>query len=580
MSISKLPEYIINRLKAGEVVEKPASIIKELVENSLDADATKITINLHDGGKKLIQVEDNGSGIELSDMELLLKRYTTSKIKDENDLLNIQSYGFRGEALASIAEVSKISIMSKTAYSEIWTKLTKRWSEINIHHLPVPFEHWTLINIEDIFYNIPARQKFLKSPQTEYFYCYKYFVDIALWHWQKHFILKKNEKIIFDLHPTQNILERINHLFKKDYSKKLNEVIYQNNFLHLEGYASDPSLRFGSGEHIKIYVNSRPIHDKIIRRALLDAYQRQISSWEYPFAILMLQINPEYVDVNVHPRKSEVKFTKSKDIYQIIYNSVTKTLSENKIGHTDNLETNRPQNIFSKQSQTNFGHKASSNENTPIFSPQNLSAYPSFDNNKDTQDFHQDLGDYQIIGQLRNSYIALQTEDWLHYIDQHALAERISFEKMKKALTLEDGLQLSPELLLQPLSIDIAKIANIEPKIQKLNQLGFDCSLLWDNKLVIYAVPKIFVIHKVDFENLFNHILYLETINFDHILNKIFATKACKTSIKAGHKLSYQQMANLIKEGFEHIPWMFVCQHGRPFFIKIDKKNIDKLFER
>ncbi|HCY21185.1 TPA: hypothetical protein DIC40_05040 [Patescibacteria group bacterium] len=202
MAIHKLPDYMINRLKAGEVVERPASVIKELVENSLDAGATHIKITVNDGGKSLISVEDNGTGIELSDMDLLLERYATSKINGEQDLYNLQSYGFRGEALASIAEVSKTSIISKTAYAEIATKLTKIEQSLVMKHVPVGFKHGTIVSIQDLFYNVPARLKFLKSSQTEYFYCYNYFVDVAMFHYDKHFTLLKNDKVAFDLPPT------------------------------------------------------------------------------------------------------------------------------------------------------------------------------------------------------------------------------------------------------------------------------------------------------------------------------------------------------------------------------------------
>ncbi len=587
MSIHKLPEYIINRLKAWEVVENPASIIKELIENSLDANAKKISINIHDGGKSLIQVEDDGDGIELSDMDLLLERYATSKIQSEDDLLHIHSYGFRWEALASIAEVSKISILSKTAYAEIASKISKRGQETVLTHQPLWSPHGTVVTIEDLFYSVPARRKFLKSAQTEYYYCYQQFIDTALFHYDKHFILKKNDKLIFDLPPHTDISQRIDAIFKKDISTHLNPITYHNDRLTLNGLISDPQLRFWSWEHIKIFVNQRPIHDKIIRRALLDAYKRQISPWEYPFVLLLLEVKPDAVDVNVHPRKSEVKFIHAKDLYQIIFSNIQKGLGNHKIAH-DTRTFDYPQQNKISQHYNNTplikSPTSTTNNNTKF----NLSDNQSFDHkhdaNTDTYTHNEYLGQYQIIWQLRNSYIILQNNDGLFYIDQHALAERIAFEQMKKTVTPDKDSstpkQLTPEPLLQAISIDISKIPNKDEKIDQLNQLWFDCSLLWENKLIIYAVPQIFVQYKVDLETLFNHILYLEELNYDHILDKIFASKACKWSIKAGQKLSYNQMENLIQEWFKAIPGMFVCQHGRPFFIQFDKKQIDKLFDR
>ena len=308
MWIHKLPDFVINRLKAWEIVQRPASLLKELVENSLDAWATKIEININDWWKTFLSVQDDGSWIELSDMDLLLERYATSKIATEKDLYYLESYWFRWEALASIAEVSKITVLTKTQYAEIWTKLVRRWNENVIRHMGVPFNHGTLITVEDLFYNVPARLKFLRSSQTEFYYCYNYFLDVALFHYDKAFVLKKNDKVIFDLKPVDELQPRILDLYKKDRGEKLITFSQKDEWISMAGILSDSSLRFWSAENIKIYVNARPVQDRVVRRALLDAYSRQIAPWEYPMAILMFEVNPSFVDVNVHPWKLEVKF--------------------------------------------------------------------------------------------------------------------------------------------------------------------------------------------------------------------------------------------------------------------------------
>ncbi len=602
MAINKLPEYVINRLKAWEVVNRPSSVLKELVENSLDAWATSIDVNIKDGWKNLISIQDNWEGIQLSDMDLLLERYATSKIKSDEDLMSISSYGFRWEALASIAEVAKLTVLSKTAYSEVWTKLTKRWTEQIMDHVPVPFEHGTLITIEDLFYNVPARLKFLKSAQTEYYYCYNYFVDIALWHYDKSFVLKKNDKISFDLRATSGLVDRINDIYKRDWTNNLKAIEYKDDDIEITWVVSDPNVRFGSAENIKIYVNSRPVQDKIIYKALMDAYRRQLTPWEYPLAVVMIDIKSDLVDVNVHPSKLQVKFLDSQKIYQLVYDNVYNCLGENKIAEvTDNYyKSNHSAINISKSSwwQNVFlwsgdlrNKESKSAENTNLFWSKdfkisdnqkfNLSDNQSFDNlNSGTEAREQkvfsndQIGDYQVVWQLRNSYIILQSNDDLYYVDQHALAERVAFENMKKSV------DISKELLLQPVKFNVTDVPSLDDKISQLNKLWFECSLLWENVMVVYSVPKIFVTYPVDLEKLFNHVLYLDEISFDHVLDGVFATKACKTSIKAGHKLSYDQMSNLIKDGFENIEWMFVCQHGRPFFIKMDKKKIDALFDR
>lgn len=612
MAIHKLPDYVINRLKAWEIVERPSSILKELVENSLDAQANNIEICINDWWKSLLSVQDDWTGIELSDMDLLLERYATSKIQTDEDLYQISSYWFRGEALASIAEVSKITVITKTQYSQIWTKLQKKGGEINTSHQPVGFEHGTIVSVEDLFFNVPARQKFLKAAQTEYFYCYSYFVNVALLHCDKHWILKRNDRVIFDIQPS-DLLGRISWIFKQDWKENLKAFERENDIIHLHWVISDPSLRFWSAENIKIYVNGRPIQDKIIKKALMDAYSRQITPGEYPFAIIMLDVDPKYVDVNVHPSKLQVKFADSQQIFQLVYSAISETLWQNKIAH----QTQHYSTWWNNFSQENFYYKNkksdwTSSQTSDIldevisnFSNEQQNSTPTseqvqlFDKaiaitqNKANSAqslfwldslttewwesktfFHQEIWEFQIIWQLWNSYIVLQSQDALYYIDQHALAERIAFETMKKEQNL------NPEPLLQPLKYEITNVPNLPEKIDELNHLWFEISILWENIVVIYAIPHIFVVYPVDLMTLFNHVLYLENISFDHLIDWVYATKACKTSIKAWNKLSIPQMEQLVNDGFEKIPWMFVCQHWRPFFVKIEKSEINGFFDR
>ncbi len=615
MGIHKLPDYVINRLKAGEIVQRPSSLLKELVENSLDAWATKIEVDIVDWWKTFLSVQDNWTGIELSDMDLLLERYATSKIDSEKDLYSLISYWFRWEALASIAEVSKISVLTKTKYAEIWTKLVRRWSENIIRHMWVPFEHWTLISVEELFYNVPARLKFLKSAQTEFYYCYNYFVDVALYHFDKAFLLKKNNKVVFDLSPTKDLHQRILDIYKKDWWEKIIPFSNSLDDFSISWVLSDSSLRFWSAENIKIFVNWRPVQDRVVRRALLDSYTRQLAPWEYPMAILMFQVDPSFVDVNVHPWKLEVKFSDSQRVYQFVRDSIESVLWDHKIwAVSSDFYKNQWTSVDSK---SNFSLWKAAYYNSPNNSQAwssskldfsnvvdsmalwwsvaelprrttqqwllwldsvwgQISHFWSFDQENKSWEFlfHPDLWEYQILWQAWNSYIVLQSDTALYWVDQHALAERISFEKMKVS---QDH---SPENLLQPLRFEITQIPNLDEKIEELNWLWFEISMLSESMVVIYSIPKVFVQYPIDMQSLLNHVLYLDKITFEHLLDWIYATKACKSSIKAWYKLSYSQMQQLIQDGFEHIPWMFVCQHWRPFFVKMNKDDIDKLFDR
>lgn len=572
MAIKQLPDYLINRLKAGEIVERPASIIKELVENSLDAGAKNIVVTVKDGGKNSIIVEDDGSGIEIIDMDKVLARYATSKMTAEMDLQAIASYGFRWEALASIAEVSKVTIQSKTSFSDIGTQLTKRWDQVQQRAVPVPFDHGTTIIVEDLFYNVPARLKFMRSAQTEYFYCYNCMVDIALSRPDVYFVFKKNDSVIFNLKPVDIVVDRVGHIYKKDWSSHLRELSYNEEGISIAGVVGDAWLRFGSPENIKIFVNSRPVQDRIVKKAILDAYRRQMHPGEYPLAFVTITIDPKDLDVNVHPRKSEVKFMDPQKIFGLVMQEISRVLWVQK---TINYE-----HIVSDISSHN--DKQVHSDVSSLFSPRESSVSSAgsgfFDVGQQLIQESNQLGHYHIVGQLWDMYIVVQGQDSLYYIDQHALAERIAFEKLRKAAKNE---QLTPEPLLQPIVLEVAQRADLEEKFEQLKVLWFDIDMFGDAKVSVYAVPQIFSLYKVDIEKLLDHVLSQEgELSFDHVLDMIFATKACKASIKAGEKLNYYQMEQLVRDGLSYIDSMFVCQHGRPFFIQIDKKQIDGMMDR
>jgi DNA mismatch repair protein MutL len=577
MVIQQLPDYLINRLKAGEIVERPVSVIKELVENSLDAGAKHIVVTVKDGGKSSIIVEDDGAGIEILDMDKVLARYATSKMSAEHDLQAISSYGFRGEALASIAEVSKVTIQTKTAFSEVAMQLTKRGDVINQRVVPVSFDHGTSIIVEDLFYNVPARLKFMRSAQTEYFYCYNYLVDIALCRPDIYFVFKKNNNVIFNLKPVDNLVDRVWHIFKKDWSKNIRVLDYQENGLMLSGVIGNAGMRFGSAENIKIFVNKRPVQDRIIKKSILDAYRRQIHAGEYPLAFVFVDIDPQQLDVNVHPKKMEVKFVDSQKIFSVVLQQISALLGEQKVIASEHGFS------WWWKSDIHLRKSSSASATQQLFGSE--SSYVSSVLDMATQmtddvyeQVHDQLWHYRVIGQLWDMYIVVAAEQELYYIDQHALAERIAFEKLRKDAKNN---QLISEPLLQPIVFDVMQRADLEDKLTALWSLWLDVWLFGDNKVAVYAVPQVFTKYQVDIEKLLEHLLSQEgEMLLDHVLDMIFATKACKTSIKAGEKLNYYQMENLIREWLSSIDGMFVCQHGRPFFIQIDKKQIDGMMHR
>ncbi len=591
--IKLLPDIVINRLKAWEVVERPASAIKELVENSLDAQASHISIDIHDGGKSLIIIQDDGSGINVSDSDMVLTRYATSKIESDDDLNTLWSYGFRGEALASIAEVSTLTIESITAWHRVGFRLHKNHTQLQTEHTSLPFDHGTKIMIEHLFDNTPVRKKFLKSSQTEYFYCYQLCLDFALVRYDIHWTISKNGKIVHDLPATDSIQSRILQIFKKERWHQLRTLSHEHNNLIINGVISDSTLTFGSNEYCKLYVNGRPIQDRALQKAIMDGYRRQIHHGEHPLAIIAIDIAPHLVDVNVHPRKIQVKFLDPGVIFSTIVNLIQDTLWANKIFQWTHRPFNNAFERIISEDTSLWRQEESSKINNPLFSTETSHQVFIKDHYEPATEFSPHPATergrgwgLKVVWQIRDSYIIIQHESWLRYIDQHALAERIAFEKMKQKVS---SWQYESTALLTPVSIQIPAHQDITLISDTLNNLKFETTIRGEHSLVIYQVPQFIVDHHIDIEKIMRHLIddsrnqelgTKNQIGIENILDTIFATRACKTSIKANHRLSLLEMQQLINNGFEYIPWSFVCQHGRPFAIEIDKKQIDTMFDR
>jgi len=576
LMIKKLPKNVINVISAGEVVERPASIVKELIENSIDAGATKILIDIEQWGNKLIKVQDNGTGISQDDIELSIERYATSKINTMEDIDHIKSFGFRGEALAAISEVSKFTLQSKISDSPIGQQLKKIENLVNIEEIPVSFDHGTNIIIEDIFFNIAVRKKYLKTQQTEYKYIYNTVVDFALDKHDIEFHLVHNKKTILQLPSTNSLWDRILQIYPTSWWDNLVHLDFEDSESSVYGVISKPILKFNT-PMINIFVNSRPIEDRIIKKAIMQAYSRWIQPGSHPFVILFLDMPYDKVDINVHPRKKEVKFIDPGSIFQMIYNTVKRHIES-------------PDNIDNKISSTHTSFSKNNYKKPEVTSASNILEFgkriqeerqgefwidsPS-DSNQESLSIDTN---FQIIGQIFNSYILAQKEDKFIIIDQHAVAERIIFEKMRKDLANNH----KNSILLTPITKEIKTTPELDKKLEKLQKIWFDISMFGENKVIVYAIPEIFEKYHVNIEFLLDGMIYskLEDLNIDKILEQIFATKACKAAIKANHKLSILEMEQLVKDGVEKIDGFFVCQHGRPSVVSLEKDEIDGMFDR
>ena len=569
--IKKLSQHIINKLKAWEIVERPASVVKELVENSLDANAKNIVVEVIDWWKKLIKVSDDWMWISKQDLPMTIERYATSKISSYEDIEKILTYWFRGEALAAISEVSKFKIISKTTEEDIAWQLKKIGKDIKLLPSSVGFQHWTVVYVQDLFYNVSVRRKYLKSWKTEFHYIKSLMLNYALTNENIWLKLISEWKKIYDFPIVSNLWDRVLDIFWEDIFRNLLYFENYKNKIKVYGFAWNSQLSFQNSDNIYLFVNKRPVNDKILKKAILQAYYRQIPPGEYPFIILYLEVDPLLVDVNVHPRKLEVRFKDPNSIYNFVYNSISDILWKEKISFVslDDVKVSKENEYKAELTKL------------PLNFSSDVSISPKNNNLEfDSWDEVNNVLDFKIIWQLWNSYILLEDESNLYIVDQHALAERIIFEKIKKDIKKS---WLKPTPLLSPLILELPlhfTNSQIEEKIKKLNELGFDIWLIWDRKITIWSVPSVFSKYKIEISKLVIDLLWESEININKLLDHIWATKACKAAIKAWDKLSFEEMKKLIEDWFEYISWQFVCQHWRPSFVKIPKEKIDKMFDR
>ncbi len=573
MKIHKLPKNITNILSAWEVVERPYSVVKELVENSIDAQATQITIDIQKWGNKLINIFDNGTWIEKEDLPLTITEYATSKISKLEDIYNIWSFWFRWEALSTIAEVSKFRIQSKTKQEPIWYELSKLWKDVNIQPVPLNFKHETNIIVQDLFYNVPVRAKFLKSEQTEFKYIQELITNFAIKNFNIEFKLLHNGKIIKHFTKTNSIFERLQQIYPKSWEENLVNLEHKDENYEIYGVIGKSILKFNSNK-IKIFINSRPVKDKIIQKAVMQAYSRWLEPGLYPFVILFLNIKPDLVDVNIHPRKEEVKFLDPGSIYNLVLNTIKKTIEQEKW-----IEDKTNYVDFYKQKFWNYKQTKSSLNIEDMKKVGETIKQENLDLDYQTNFLFQenpiDNWEFNIIGQIFDSYILFQKQEDFYIMDQHAVAERIIFEKMRKEYNKD-----KQTLLSVPLTFEI--IQKNDQILEKMQELWFDISYFGEKKVILYSVPDILEKYKIDIANLINNLINsnLEDINIDKILEQTLATKSCKAAIKANHKLSNLEIQQLIEDGQKYIDGFFVCQHGRPSVVKISKHDIDWFFDR
>ena len=590
--INLLDQKLANQIAAGEVVERPASIVKELIENSLDARANKITVEVEQGGVKLIRIQDDGSGILKQDLALALHRHATSKIKKIGDLENINSLGFRGEALASISSVSRVSLLSKAREGEY----DAGWQidvEGNIAHkslVPVSHAEGTTIEVRDLFFNTPARRKFLKKERTEFSRIDEIIKRLALSRFDVHVSLRHNQKIIYNLLPAKSDSEkqrRVGLLCGSKFVENSILIDTERAGLKLWGWVGLATFSRSQGDLQYFYVNGRSVKDKLVTHAVKQAYRDVLFHGRHPAYVLFLELDPSLVDVNVHPTKHEVRFRDSRFVHDFLFSSLYKSLSE--VTPVDQLETSKEFNqlnsAFDLPQKMNENNDGRFNQSVLSLVDGERNFLESSDKSDDFSTAENQRTDVPPLGyavaQLHGVFILAQNDQGLVIVDTHAAHERITYERMKRALA-DEGLKT--QTLLVPISIALSRteVDYAEDNKTALLELGLEIERVSDEALVVRKVPAL--LRDSDIEQLVRDVIS-DLIKFgttDLINSKqddLLSTMACHGSVRANRQLTIQEMNALLRD-METTERSGQCNHGRPTWVFKSLAELDKLFLR
>ena len=593
-TIKPLPELLINQIAAGEVVERPASALKEILENSVDAGAKKITVQLQQGGVKQIRVMDDGIGIAKDELLLALTRHSTSKISTLEDLHKITSLGFRGEALASITAVSRLTLASRQAgQSHAW-QIQVDGKSVS-QPAPSSLTLGTSLDINDLYFNIPARRKFLKSEATEFAHCDEAFKRVALSQSGIELVLQHNGKVRRQLRAASSA-QRIVAILGEEFNQTAASVDERAADMHLHGMVALPAYARSSRDAQYFFVNNRFVSDKLISHALREAYRDVLHLDRYPAFVLFLEINPESVDVNVHPTKTEVRFCESRALHQFIFHAINKALAspnrEAKADESVQITRSFPAYPESNQAKPNtvsqpasfyrtlFGAQANAYSTAPV----NITSVAQAAKSNQPTVVEEEQGVHPLgfaLGQLHGVYILSQNARGLVVVDMHAAHERIMYEKLKQAL---DHHEIAMQPLLIPVTFhaDNLEIAVVEENLATLDQLGFEIAVLSPTTLAVRAVPA--TLQDADIVQLTHDILReIREYGASQILtakrNEILATMACHGAIRANRKLTIEEMNALLRE-MEITERADQCNHGRPTWFETSLADLDKLFMR
>ena len=608
--IEQLSASIINKIAAGEVIERPASAVKELIENAVDAGATRVDVTIEEGGSRLIRVVDNGHGIAADQMELAIASHATSKIRSADDLFSVRTLGFRGEALASISEVSQMTLRSRTSDEEVGNILEISGGQRSKLR-PTGCPTGTLIEVRNLFFNTPVRRKYLKTVQTEMGHITEAFTRIALVYCDVHFSIKHNGRIIHDLPAVDNWEDRIAHFFSRDLAQGLIWVESEIDDVIFSGYVADPTF-FRSHTRMQfLFLNGRHIRDRSLQHALGESYRGLLIHGRYPIAFLKMDMPAEMVDVNVHPTKLEVRFQDSRKMYSQVLSTIrnkflaTDLTARVREAGQDDEQAVSPEPVAETNQQFNFKAVPATSDVWGIgdrspqmpdsfrqaLEPSNITAVTLTDPPTDSfQVPSETLDSLAVINsagrsswgiQIQNRYIITEDERGMLVIDQHALHERILYEQIRKKV-LAGELEIQRLLVPEPVTLASAECALVLEQQDQLRQLGLEVEAFGGDTVLVSSYPA--MLRRVRIEELLRSVIEImivdgEQLDKRDLLDELMHMMSCKGAVKAGDSLTFDEIESLLE-------WRALCQdshhcpHGRPTSLVFTQDELDKRFQR
>lgn len=574
MKIHLLSDEMASRIAAGEVVERPASVVKELIENSLDAGATEVAIWLEKSGVSLIRVTDNGGGMEPEDLELAVERHATSKLSENDDLLGIATLGFRGEALPSIGAVSKLEIVSRPAAAKTAYRVRVEGGKKD-RLTPTAAAAGTTVEVREMFFNTPARKKFLKSPATELSHVCDAVNRIALAYPKVHFRLQHDGRTLADYVAVRDGKDRLRQVFGSDIAKGLAPFDWRHGNLAARGYLSSAPVSFPNARYLYTYVNGRSVRDKVLLHAVLQGYETLLMKGQYPAAVLFLELPFEEVDVNVHPAKLEVRFRRQGEVHQAVAGAVRDALKvEAKMASTATMNNRAPFDGVREESLP-YGCPPFARDDALALRDEIVAtsgkdeAKPGF------------FSSLTVIGQVLGCYLVCASSRGLVLIDQHAAHERVAFEKLRRQL---EGGQVERQNLLLPQTVELSagELMLLEGRLDVLERFGFRLEPFGPSAYAIKAAPAL--LPEGDYTGLMRQMV-AELAEVDtstrlrQRLEDRLATIACHSVIRANRKLEMEEIHALLGD-LDRIEFATQCPHGRPVLIEFSRDELDRLFKR